>query len=135
MASLNFFSVIRSGSRGKCWRGLRLGARIVTSLLGAKGWTQTELSEYQLKAVFLFNFSKFVEWPAEAFADDESPLGVGVFGNDPFGGMLDDIVQGEKVGRRALIVHRYRRVEEIGVCHILLSANRSPSGWKLSFHR
>jgi hypothetical protein len=75
--------------------------------------------EYQLKAVFLFNFAQFVEWPASAFAGPDAPLVIGVLGEDPFGSYLDETVRGETVNGRPLEVRRYRGVEEIGTCHIL----------------
>jgi hypothetical protein len=75
--------------------------------------------EYQLKAVFLFNFAQFVEWPATAFPGPDTPLVIGVLGKDPFGSYLDETVRGETVNGRPLVVRRYRGVEEIGACHIL----------------
>jgi hypothetical protein len=77
-------------------------------------------TEYQVKAVFLFNFSQFVDWPAASFADARAPLVIGVLGNDPFGATLDDIVRGETVNGRPLAVRRYESVEQIDdACHIL----------------
>jgi YfiR/HmsC-like len=75
--------------------------------------------EYRLKAVFLFNFAQFVEWPASAFPEPDTPLIIGVLGADPFGAYLDETVRGERVNDRPLIVRRYRRVEDVGACHIL----------------
>jgi hypothetical protein len=75
--------------------------------------------EYQLKAVFLFNFAQFVEWPPQAFADAQTPLVIGVLGRDPFGAYLDETVRGERVNNRSLVVQRYGRVEDIDTCHIL----------------
>jgi hypothetical protein len=75
--------------------------------------------EYQVKAVFLFNFTQFVEWPAEAFADSTAPLVIGVLGEDPFGAFLDQTVRGETAKGRPLVVERYRRVQEIGNCQVL----------------
>jgi hypothetical protein len=84
--------------------------------------------EYQVKAVFLFNFAQFVEWPAQAFRDKTSPLVIGVLGDDPFGPYLDEVVKGEKVGARPLQVRRFRRVEDIADCHILfIGASESDS--------
>jgi len=81
---------------------------------------ETTLSaEYQLKAVFLFNFAQFVEWPAEAFPDAKAPLVIGVLGKDPFGAYLDDLVSGEKIGERTLVIRRYSRLEDLTGCHIL----------------
>ena len=81
---------------------------------------ETALSpEYQLKAVFLFNFAQFVEWPAKVFPDPSAPLVIGVLGKDPFGTYLDDLVGGEKIGDRLLVVRRYSRLEDLTNCHIL----------------
>ncbi len=81
---------------------------------------QTEQSrEYEIKAVFLFNFSQFVEWPPAAFAGADAPLVIGVLGQDPFGAQLDETVRDEKVGHRSILIRRFRKVEEIDICHIL----------------
>ena len=76
-------------------------------------------SEYQVKAVFLFNFAQFVDWPADAFADSTAPLVIGVLGADPFGGALDRTVRDERLAGRPFEVRRYQSVEEITTCHIL----------------
>src|SRR2546429_4232807 len=75
--------------------------------------------EYQLKAVFLFNFAQFVEWPPQAFPDRQVPLVIGVLGEDPFGAYLDETVRDEKVNNRPLAIQRYRQVDEIKTCHVL----------------
>lgn len=90
-------------------------------LLGASnGRAQTApTSEYQLKAVFLFNFAQFVEWPPQAFAEAETPLVIGVLGEDPFGSYLDETVRGEAMKGHPMVVRRYREVEDVEACHIL----------------
>lgn len=75
--------------------------------------------EYQLKAIFLFNFTQFVEWPPQAFTDPASPLIIGVLGTDPFGAYLDDTVRGEVINGRPLVVRRYNSIDEIKLCHVL----------------
>jgi hypothetical protein len=75
--------------------------------------------EYQVKAVFLYNFAQFVEWPASAFPDSAAPLVICVLGEDPFGPYLDETVRGETVQAHPLAVQRHRRVEDIKGCHIL----------------
>lgn len=86
-------------------------------LNGARG--QTVSHEYPLKAVFLLNFAQFTDWPTNAFAASDSPLVIGVLGDDPFGALLDDAVRGETMNGRKFVVERYRRVEDIKTCHIL----------------
>jgi uncharacterized protein DUF4154 len=83
--------------------------------------------EYQVKAAFLFNFTKFVVWPSNAFSDANAPLVIGVLGHDPFGSYLDDIVRGERADNRQLAVERYRSSGEIKNCHVLF-ISRSESG-------
>ena len=75
--------------------------------------------EDAVKAVFLFNFAQFVDWPPEAFSTPTSPLVIGVLGDDPFGPLLDEAVNHEVVKQHELVVQRYRTVEEIRTCHIL----------------
>ncbi len=75
--------------------------------------------EYQLKAVFLYNFAQFSEWPKDAFESANSPLVIGILGNDPFGRTLDETVNGETVNSRHILIEHYRRAEDIKACHIL----------------
>jgi hypothetical protein len=89
------------------------------SLLTAAPAPPAGPTEYQIKAVFIFNFARFVEWPATAFADPRAPFVIGVLGEDPFGGALDEAAGGEKINGRDLVLRRFRRVEEIADCHIL----------------
>ena len=76
-------------------------------------------NEYQVKAVFLFNFAQFAEWPASAFRMPSSPLVIGVLGEDPFGAYLDELVKGEKIGAHPLQVQRFASVKDLPPCHIL----------------
>lgn len=99
---------------------LGLGMAILLLLAGTEGRAQTSAyREYQVKAVFLFNFTQFVDWPAVAFPDDQSPLTIGVLGEDPFGVFLDETVRDEKINRRSIVIRRYRHVEEVGSCQVL----------------
>jgi len=83
--------------------------------------------EYQIKAGFLFNFIRFVDWPPGAFPDANAPLVIGILGEDPFGPFLDDMVGGQTVNGRPLVVERFRSVDEISACHILY-ISRSEAG-------
>ena len=76
-------------------------------------------SEYQLKAAFLFNFAKFVEWPPEAFANSTSPIVIGILGEDPFGGDLERTVRDKKVNNRPFVIKELRSPAEATNCHII----------------
>ena len=82
----------------------------------AAGETPTE---YQVKAAFLFNFAKFVDWPPEKFSAQDSPLVIGILGEDPFGTVLDAVVQKKSINNRPLLVRRLSAAEDSKQCHIL----------------
>ena len=89
-------------------------------------------NEYTLKAVFLYNFGRYVQWPGNAPAttnlrdhpaDGARPAGpfvIGILGADPFGGALDEIAAKKTIHERPIVVRRFASVEEYGEpCHIL----------------
>jgi len=75
--------------------------------------------EYQLKAVFLYNFAQFAEWPANTFAETNSPIVIGIVGPDPFGSALEETIRGETVAGHPLAVQHYPRAADIKACHML----------------
>ena len=80
---------------------------------------QAAPQEFQIKAVFLFNFLQFVEWPSAAFADVNEPIRIGVLGEDPFGSALDEAVHNETIRNRTLVIQRSRRLEDLQNCHLI----------------
>ena len=80
---------------------------------------QDALPEYQIKAAYLFNFLKFVEYPNESFMDPLAPIVIGVIGDDPFGNALPQVVIGKTVQGRDLVIHVYRIGEDLRGAHIL----------------
>lgn len=87
--------------------------------------TTTIQEEYQLKAVFLFNFLQFVDWPATSFTDASSPFYVCVLGNDPFGHQLDDVMAGERLEGRPIVIERHEDVTDTSRCHLIFIAQDS----------
>lgn len=80
---------------------------------------EAEPLEYQVKAAFLLNFTKFVDWPPAAFEDEHSPLAICILGEDPFGNVLNEIVKGEAVKGRELVVNRITRPPSPKGCQVL----------------
>jgi hypothetical protein len=74
-------------------------------------------NEYQVKAAFIFNFAKFVDWPSDA-SGNGGALVVGVVGEDPFGGALDQL-NGNTVNGRRLQIKRMRWGDDLRGCQIL----------------
>jgi len=78
--------------------------------------------EYALKAAVLYNVSKFVEWPPQAFSNPSAAIGICILGDDPFGNFLDDVVRGKTVGDRPLTVYRRASLPAGNECKILFIA-------------
>jgi hypothetical protein len=100
-----------------------MGLRAVLVLAMALARGEAAISEpgmeYQVKAVFLYNFTQFVDWPAEAFAAPDAPMVIGILGQDPFENYLDDVVRGEKSGGHPIVVKRFRDIGSVRDCHLL----------------
>jgi hypothetical protein len=98
---------------------LGLLTSLVVTSRGALQAADQPVSEYQVKAAFLLNFTKFIDWPPAALPDDGSPFSVCILGNDPFGRALDLIVDGETVNARKLVIQRLRRPPAAKACQVL----------------
>ena len=77
-------------------------------------------TEYQVKAVFIYNFAKFVEWPPR---DAKGPLKIGILGDDPFGDYLDEVIRDKTIRNRPIETRHFRTVDNLEVCHILFISN------------
>jgi hypothetical protein len=89
-------------------------------LLGGNGHAQeSQPTEYQIKAAFLFNFAKFVEWPPATFAGATSPIVIGILGENPFHNDLARMVQNKTVDGHPLEIKELRSPAEATNCHIL----------------
>jgi hypothetical protein len=88
----------------------------------AEGLDSSDSSEYLIKAGFIYNFAKLVEWPTASFAQPDSPIVIGILGEDPFGATLDRIVADKKINGRGLAVKRLkwsRDFKDLKDCNIL----------------
>lgn len=78
---------------------------------------QAQYSEYEVKAAYIFNFAKFIEWPEKYIGDT---INLCIYKNDPFGIILEKTMIGRKANNRAWKISRVNNISEIGNCHILL---------------
>jgi hypothetical protein len=85
------------------------------------------LGEYELKAAFLFNFVKFIDWPANSFASPQTPFTICVVGRDPFGHFLDDALAHKKIGDRAIELQRLKGWVDARYCQTVFVSD-SESG-------
>lgn len=82
----------------------------------------TFADEYRIKAAFLFNFAKFVQWPPQAYQNDPEHQVFCVFGADPFGPVLDHTLAGKQVEGRSVVVRRVQDREELRRCQLVFVA-------------
>ena len=82
--------------------------------------------EYPLKALFLYNFGSYIEWPAGTFASDQSPFVIGVLGSASLDETLRQIAATKKIAGRTIVIQQYTSVDDIKPCEILFIARSVP---------
>jgi hypothetical protein len=118
-AALREGLVARSARRFGAWLVV-LSPLLFVDTLSRSATVRPDLSlEAQVKAVFLFNFAQFTEWPRDTFENQDSPIVIGIFGADPFGEFLDQTVQNERVHGRPIRVERYRSLAQVKNWHMV----------------
>lgn len=79
----------------------------------------TGLTVNEIKAGFLYNFTKFVEWPPDAFVDAGAPIVLGIVGTNPFGSLLTDAMAGKTINGRAVVEKQFAVGGDFRSCQIL----------------
>lgn len=79
--------------------------------------------EQHVKAAFLYNFVKFIEWPQAAFTDVNAPIIIGVIGDDRLVATIEQTVSGKTAGGRHFVVRRFISYKALSYCHILFISN------------
>lgn len=92
--------------------------------------TPAEYPEHQVKAAWMFNFTRFVDWPATAFPSKDSPCVVGVLGKDPFRGELESAFTGKFLNGRKFELRRLKRDDDAAKCHILFIPAGERRAWR-----
>jgi hypothetical protein len=96
-----------------------LGLIVALHICNAAGPPDQAFDEYQVKAAFLYNFAKFVQWPPEVFQSSSAPLAICILGQDPFGRSLEDTVVGREIDGRSLAVRHISSVKQVAGCQVL----------------
>ena len=119
-----------AGVAGEVGVGVRLGQRLVrivvcfSALLSSGVAVKAqdvidERLEYNVKAVSLYAFGRYVTWPETAFDGPDSPFVIGMLGGNPFGDALDRIAAKKTINGRTIVVRQVTSPAESGGCHIL----------------
>ena len=106
---------------------LALGLAVWAMADKLQGADSAPFREYDVKAVFLFNFAQFIDWPETGLPEAAAPFVIGVLGEDPFKEILDQTVQGERIHGHPVQVKRFRRLDDVGGCQLLF-VSRSEAG-------
>ena len=85
-------------------------------------------TEYQVKAAFLYNFAKFVNWPPDAFKDSGDTFVIGILGTDPFGDAIEAGLKGKTIQGKSLTYKRLSGPEEAAGCHVVFVSESERKG-------
>lgn len=105
------------------------GIRLLICIVLASAWIflsaasldaqQTGPNEFQVKAAYIYNFGKFVKWPADTLASQSGSFTICVLDQDPFITILQSTLAGESVGGKPVVVKRLPHTQAASACHIL----------------
>lgn len=109
----------RRARRSTAFRRVAAFMLAVLGLLSTAQAQRTPPTEYEVKAAYLYNFGKFVEWPSGEAATKDESFEICVLGDDPFGAALDSAVTGATINGKNVAVKRITKAQEIDGCRIL----------------
>jgi hypothetical protein len=100
--------------------GLILGLLLQALFFNSLNMSAQETpSDYRVKATYVLNFLRFIQWPDDAFSDPKAPVVIGIVGEDPFGNQLPQVILGKTVQGRNLVIRRYKAGEDLRGSHFL----------------
>lgn len=78
----------------------------------------------QVEAIFLYNFTQFVEWPPSAFPAGDAPFIIGIFGRNPFSSYLEEAIRNEMMNGHHIVIQQYKSLDSIRNCHMLFIGSK-----------
>ena len=111
-----------------------VAATLLTVVLPQTRAFSVVAGEYEVKAAFLYNFAQFVEWPPDAFTSSKAPIVIGIFGQDPFGSALDEVVKNKTADGRRFVVKRFGKLRDVENCQILFVSASEESQLEKAAH-
>ena len=109
----------RSARDRGVWLQCAIAALVYLLFAGSSALGQQKPSEYQVEAAYLYNFGRFVEWPAKGTLPQDSSFSICVLGEDPFGQALDTTLAGETIGKQRVTARRISSPQMSDDCQIL----------------
>ena len=117
------------GRAAKQWRALLNAAIAITlvvcagsvqmAAIGAQDDADAASRESRIKAAYLYQFGRYIQWPTTAFLNAQSPFAIGVVGKDPIVAHLDEIAADKKIQARPIEIRRFSSPKDVRACHIL----------------
>ncbi len=98
---------------------LRLVLSLTIALCFATPATAATPNEHDLKVAYLYNFTRYISWPAEALNGDNNDFVIGVIGENPFGTTLDRLAKKKKAKKRRIVVKYFKSLADYESCHLL----------------
>lgn len=93
------------------------------------------VEENQVKAAYLYNFAKFVEWPPAAFPNPDDPVQICAIGDDAAIDVLQAAMSGKKANGRRIVSRRLSSIDDLGTCHILFVGFRDKNNIAIILRR
>ena len=97
--------------------GRLLVCAVALACLTTRGIAQGASNEADVKAAFVYNFLKFVDWPPHALARSDQPLSIAIVGEGPVADAVESLLEGKKVGTHALVVVRVKAGDPLADVH------------------
>jgi hypothetical protein len=113
--------------RGWRWKATNLFGLMVFLWGSLTVYAQTSMSEYQVKALFLCNFVKYVTWPAEAMPGAANSIVIGVLGEDNFDDSLKNAVEGKNFNGREIVIKHFSTDDDLNGCAVLFISSSESS--------